>query len=99
MSLETRHFWPWGLECWIWRTLHDFARDSLKPTALAAVAMGNLERGLTKPLGADRTRAALGELTMGVRPDAEADLPGAVRDLASGRLDRAIPHPPRSPAL
>ena len=34
--------------------------------------MGNLERGLAKPLGAERARAALGELIMGVRPDADA---------------------------
>src|SRR5262245_12270459 len=31
------------LNYWIQRTLYDFARDSLKPTALAAVALGNLE--------------------------------------------------------
>jgi pyruvate,water dikinase len=76
------------LEQWIQRTLHDFARESLKPTALAAVAMANLERALQRPLGPDRSRAALGELVMGVRPDPEADLPGAVGELAAGRLDR-----------
>jgi pyruvate,water dikinase len=76
------------LEQWIQRTLYDFARESLKPTALAAVAMANLERALQRALGTDRSRAALGELVMGVRPDPEADLPGAVGDLAAGRLDR-----------
>jgi pyruvate,water dikinase len=75
------------LEFWIRRTLYDFGRDSLKPTVLAAVAMGNLERGLRK-LGPERTRSALGELTLGVRPDPEADLPGAISDLAAGRIDR-----------
>src|SRR5260370_2844518 len=48
------------LDFWVRRTLIDFARDSLKPTVLAAVAMGNLERGL-RSLGPERTRAALGE--------------------------------------
>jgi pyruvate,water dikinase len=76
------------LELWTHRTLIDFARDSLKPTVLAAVAMGNLERGLRK-LGAERTRASLGELTFGVRADPEADLPGAIYDLTAGRIDRS----------
>src|SRR5439155_11121882 len=77
------------LEYWIRRTLFDFARDSLKPTALAAVALGNVERSLVKTLGVQRSRAIVGEVTMGVRPDAEADLPGAVRDLAAGTIDKA----------
>jgi phosphohistidine swiveling domain-containing protein len=77
------------LEHWIRRTLYDFARESLKATVLGAVAMGKVELVLTKPLGAERTHAAVGELTMGVRPDAEADLPGAIRDLAEGKIDRA----------
>jgi pyruvate,water dikinase len=76
------------LDFWIRRTLIDFARDSLKPTVLAGVAMGNLERGL-RQLGPERTRAALGELSLGVHPDPEADLPGALRDLANGRIERA----------
>lgn len=76
------------LEFWIHRTLIDFARDSLKPTVLAAVAMGNLERGL-RALGPEKTRAALGELTLGIRADPEADLPGALRDLAAGRIERS----------
>jgi pyruvate,water dikinase len=76
------------LEYWIRRTLIDFARDSLKPTLLAAVAMGNLERGF-RGLGPERTRSALGELTLGVRPDPEADLPGALRDLAAGQIERS----------
>ena len=33
--------------------------------------------------------AAVGALTTGVRPDPEADLPGAMSELAAGRLDRA----------
>jgi pyruvate,water dikinase len=76
------------MEHWVRRTLYDFARDSLKPTALAGLAMGSLERALTKGLGPDRAKAALGELIMGVHPDAEADLPAAVRALSEGKLDR-----------
>jgi pyruvate,water dikinase len=77
------------LEHWIRRTLYDFARDSLKATVLAAVAMGKLELVLTRRLGAERRRSAIGELTLGVRADPEADLPGAIRDLADGKIDRA----------
>jgi pyruvate,water dikinase len=77
------------LEHWTRRTLLDFARDSLKPTALAGLAIGRIERLLLPTLGAERTRVAVGELVMGVHPDAEADLPGAIHDLASGKLDGA----------
>jgi pyruvate,water dikinase len=75
---------------WCKRTLEDFARDSLKATALATVARTGLESVLQRRLGVERTRLALGELSMGVRPDSEADLPGAVRDWIEGRLDRAV---------
>jgi pyruvate,water dikinase len=78
------------LERWIQRTLIDFARDSLKPTVLAAVALGKLEWMLTRSLGAERTRAAMGELTLGVRPDAEADLPRAIQELAAGHVPREL---------
>jgi pyruvate,water dikinase len=76
------------LEHWVRRTLYDFARDSLKATVLAAVSMGKMEYLLSRSLGMERTRAALGELVVGVRPDPEADLPGAVCELATGRLSR-----------
>jgi pyruvate,water dikinase len=77
------------LHFWIQRTLYDFARDSLKPTALAAIAMGKLEQALARALGPERARAAVGELIVGVRPDPEADLSSAIRELGSGTLDRA----------
>jgi pyruvate,water dikinase len=76
------------LEQGICGTLYDFARESLKPTVLAAVALGNLERALLGALGAEKARAALGELTLGVRPDPEADLPAALQALAAGRMER-----------
>jgi pyruvate,water dikinase len=77
------------LDFWIRRTLTDFARDSLKPTALAGIAMANVQRWLTRKLGAERAQTALGELTMRVRPDPEADVATAVQDLLGGRLERA----------
>jgi rifampicin phosphotransferase len=73
---------------WVRRTLDEFARDGLKPTALATVARAGLEGWLRRKLGPERARAALGELSMGVKPDPEADLTGALRDLAAGRLSR-----------
>ena len=75
---------------WCKRTLEDFARESLKPTALAAIARAGLESILQRKLGVERTRMALGELSMGVHPDPEADFPSAVRDLMEGRLDRSV---------
>jgi len=77
------------LEHWRRRTLDIFARDSLKPTALAAFAMGRLELALGRYLGAEKAQEALRDLVMGVHPDAEADLPGASRELAGGKLDHA----------
>jgi pyruvate,water dikinase len=77
------------LEYCIQRTLLDFARESLKPTALAAFAMGAIERTLTPRLGHDQTQASLRELVMGVHPEEEANVAGAVRDLGDGKLDRA----------
>ena len=56
----------------------EFAGESLKPTALAAIAR-KLEAWFTAKRGPERARAALGELSMGVRPDPEADLPGPPR--------------------
>jgi phosphohistidine swiveling domain-containing protein len=82
------------LNYWTERTLFAFARESLKPTALAAVALGNLERALAPRLptagatGMQRAEAALRELVMGVHADPETDLPAAIRDLAAGRLDK-----------
>jgi pyruvate,water dikinase len=83
-------------------TLFDFARHSLKPTALAALVLGNLERAFAariKPanvppaeasaLGLQKAQAALRELVMGVHADMDTDLPAAVRALREGRLSRA----------
>lgn len=92
------------IETWIRKTLYDFGRESLKPTALAAVSMANLERTLTRRLtrfssdvqkqqeyetrGMERAKAFVRELVMGVHPDADSDLPGALRLLAAGKLSK-----------
>jgi pyruvate,water dikinase len=76
------------LDHWIRRTLYDFARDSLKPTALAGIALKNVERLLSRSLGPERASASAGELAMHTRPDPEAHLARAVEDLIAGRLDR-----------
>lgn len=78
-----------GLEEWIQKTLFDFARESLKPTALAALAMARLEQKLGQtPLGPSHAAEAVRNLVMGVHPDVEADLPRGIRDVSQGLLDR-----------
>jgi phosphohistidine swiveling domain-containing protein len=77
------------LSYWSKRTLDDYARDSLKPTVLASLARAGVEAWLARKLGPERAGTALGELSLGIRPDPEADLPGALRDFMEGRLDRA----------
>jgi len=73
---------------WCKRTLDEYARESLKATILAATARASLGFVLRRKLGVDRVRAALGALSMGVRPDPDCDMPSAIRDLIEGRLDR-----------
>ncbi len=76
------------LEFWIQRTLVEFARESLKPTALALLLMGRLEQKLAGVLGAAKARETVRDLVMGVHPDSEADLGKSVREVAAGRLNR-----------
>lgn len=86
------------LQYWIKRTLYDFGRESLKPTALAGIAMGNLERFLVRHSARDSRQSAhaqspqearrhLRDLVMGVRPEAGTDLAGAMDSLVRGQLD------------
>ncbi|MFN4261124.1 MAG: PEP/pyruvate-binding domain-containing protein [Gemmataceae bacterium] len=93
------------LEHWIRRTLHDFARESLKPTVLASITMANLERTLIRLLQRQAAGRATGSAPpeeyvhqarswiqrqlMGVRPDPDADLAAALRDMTEGKLDHA----------
>ena len=89
------------MQDWIQLTLFDFARHSLKPTALAALVLANLERAFAarlqptdvKPaealaIGTQKAQAALRELVMGVHPDEQTDLPSAFRALSERRLSR-----------
>jgi pyruvate,water dikinase len=75
-------------ETWVDRTLVQFARHSLKPTLLAQFSWQVLEQQIGKALGPERARAVLAELAQGARPNADADLAGAVRDLVAGNLAR-----------
>jgi pyruvate,water dikinase len=77
-----------SFEHWIARTLIDFGRDSLKPTALAALSMASLEQKLCMALGAERGRELVRDLVMFVKPDPESDLAGAFRALSAGDMDR-----------
>ena len=78
-----------GMKVWVPHTLVEFARQSLKPTVFADLAWSTLVEMLRPKLGEERAKAAVTELSLGARPPADADLGGAVRDLAEGRLDRA----------
>jgi pyruvate,water dikinase len=73
---------------WSKRVLDDYARDSLKSTVLPTIARSGVEAWFARKVGAERARTVLGELSMGVRPDPEADLPAALGDLMEGRLER-----------
>ncbi len=73
---------------WVKRTLVDFARESLKPTLFAQFSMQVLEQQIKTPLGPERTRAALAELSAGAHPDPDANLGLAIRDLTAGNLER-----------
>lgn len=88
-------------EAWVQKTLIDFARESLKPTVFANQAWNDVESILAKRFvgtpsrpGGDvnaaqeRVTSAVGELSLGAHPPADADLGKAVRDLAAGTLDR-----------
>lgn len=76
------------LQLFIELTLVHFAQQSLKPTLFASTCLQILEQQLIKPLGAERTRSALNELSAGAAPEEEHDLAGGTRDLASGKLAR-----------
>ena len=76
-------------ESWTRRTLVEFARHSLKPTVFADLAWTTLFDILRPRLGPDRARAAVGELSLGAHPPADADLARAVRQLSVGAIDRA----------
>lgn len=76
-------------ESWRNETLIDFARHSLKPTVFANFAWNEVYELLKPKLGPERAGAAVGELSLGAAPPEDANLPAAVRALASGTLARA----------
>jgi len=77
------------VEAWTQRTLVDFVRESLKPTVFARLAWKSAVEMLKPALGEERAKIAVGELSLGAKPPADANLAEAVRGLAAGRLDRA----------
>src|SRR5262249_12153550 len=77
-----------AFEYWIRLTLHDFARESLKPTVLAAHWMTGAEKGLAKDFGPAIAKTIVREVSMGARPDAEAEVARTICDLAAGKIDR-----------
>ena len=74
---------------WVNCTLVDFARESLKPTVFADLAWNTLFEMLKPKLGEERAKAAVGELSLGAHPPADADLATGIRDLGEGKIDRA----------
>jgi pyruvate,water dikinase len=70
--------------------LFDFARQSLKCTVLADIALTALDRKLRRLLGKDGTRSAVNELTMNARPAPSADVAAAIGELRAGRLTREM---------
>ncbi len=76
-------------ETWVNKTLVEFARESLKPTVFADLAWSEVFETLKPKLGEERARVAVGELSLGAAPPGDANLPGNIRDLAAGKLDRA----------
>jgi rifampicin phosphotransferase len=77
-----------SFEKWVELTLVEFSRESLKPTVFADVAWNEVFETLKPKLGVERARIAVGELSLGAAPPEGADLPRAVRALASGRITR-----------
>jgi len=74
------------LQRWTELTLSEFARQSLRPSVLAAVAMGNLEQALKKSIGPEAAAGLVRSALTGVHPEPEADLPAALASLAGGQL-------------
>lgn len=75
-------------DTWTRRTLTEFARESLKPTALAALSMAGLEQKLAEVLGSEPAVSLTRDLVMGVKPPPETDLASALRALVESRLSR-----------
>jgi rifampicin phosphotransferase len=72
------------LDHWRRRALHTFARESLKPTALAGTALVNVDRFLRAALPPERALALRTAFTAGVR----TGLGSSIRGLKAGRISR-----------
>ena len=70
------------------KTLSDFAAESLKPTLYTDYSWKFLEQQFVKSFGAERSKELLNRLSQGVRPEAEADFPTALRQVAAGAKTR-----------
>jgi len=76
-------------ETWVNKTLVEFARESLKPTVFADLAWSEVFETLKPKLGAEGARVAVGKLSLGAAPLADANLPEGISDLASRTITRA----------
>jgi pyruvate,water dikinase len=74
------------LHDWIDLTLNQFARQSLQPSVFATVAMGNLEQALKKSKSPEEAAATVRAGLGGVHPEPEADLAGALQQVAAGEM-------------
>ncbi|MCS6977653.1 MAG: PEP-utilizing enzyme [Gemmatales bacterium] len=75
-------------EHWNRRTLEDFARRSVRPSAFAALAMANLEQALKIKVGPEEAGRIVREAMAGSRPDPEADVADALARFLTGKLSR-----------
>ena len=78
-----------SLEFWFDRALVQFARESLKPTALAEFAWTQLFESLKPKLGETGAKAAVAEIVSGAKIPSEASLGDALVKVRSRTMTRA----------
>jgi pyruvate,water dikinase len=74
------------LEYWVDRSLNRFARESLKPSVLAAMALESLERGLSRSLPTERARSVARCLVAQASLDHEVDTSWLLSQAAVGKV-------------
>ena len=77
------------LQTWTTATLDDFASESLKPAAIVASALGELNKGLAPRMGVEEAGEAVRSLLSGVYFPSECDLAPALGKLAAGETTLA----------
>ncbi|MCS7161582.1 MAG: PEP-utilizing enzyme, partial [Gemmatales bacterium] len=82
-GLSDRAVWE-RFRYWQERTLFSFARQALRPTVVLGHLLGTLEQLLRKRVAGAEAGQLVRQLMVGVRPDSEADLAGALERLARG---------------